>query len=361
MAVLALVGGLFVAGAVPAGADAPPAAKTVVAKPRPVPPAGVAVGTVNVPKPRTTHPTHSAMAPMAGWSVSLTASTSALWPTRYTTLTATASADVGPTTYYIIIYNDAGSVVGFCGNGTVCSVAVTSPTPATHYFHATVADSAGTTVVAYSPSVEVDWYTADLSLAAGLHTLPVGNSTVVTETSSRDIGLSPFWVQIWDTTTGTWLGQCGTGTTCSVTVSQSVATTHTYAATLAGNTPQSGAVYPPAQLQTTSPVNYITWTGSGLQVALTATAPGYNTPVTVTATANIDVGPTPYWIEIFTLDGTRLITCAAGSTCSYTFYPARYPGETDVVAFLSANSTTLPPAAIQASSNTVATWYYYLG
>jgi hypothetical protein len=362
LVLLALVAGLFAAAAAPVAAAALPAhAATAAVKPTPVPPAGVAVGTVNVAKPHGVK--HSVARPMTAWSVSLTASSYALWPTQYTTLTATANGDVGPTIYYIDILDQyTGTVVCHMGTGTVCSVAVTSAKPGLGAYVAYISDATdvgGDHEVAISSSITIDWFGVDISLAASLNTLPVGNTSTLTETSSSNIGPTPFYVQIWDTTTGTLLVQCGSGTTCSVNVSQSVATTHTYIATFAGFT-SSAAAYPPPTPQSTSATSYVTWTGSGLLVSLTAPAITVNGPETVTATASINVGPTPYYIEIFDENGTLLHSCGSGTTCSFSYTPARQPGS-NLVAFISSSSATLPPANIQASSNTVTTMYEFIG
>ncbi|MGG7382289.1 hypothetical protein ACQ7B2_27220, partial [Escherichia coli] len=76
----------------------------------------------------------------------------------------------------------------------------------------------------------------------------------------RDISDTPFYMQIWDTTVGAFLVECGFGTTCSTTVSRSVAATHSFIATFAG----TSRSYPPTLPQTASGTNYVTWTGSGL-------------------------------------------------------------------------------------------------
>lgn len=358
---LALISGLFTAAAVPAVASAASAAPahTTVTKPSvPAPPTGVAVGTVRVPKPAGSHA--KAANPMAAWSVTLTASSTSMWPTQYTTLTATASNDVGPTPYYIYIYNNAtGAVVGQCGSGTTCSVALTSNTPGYQVFSAFISDSAdtnGSHALAFSRSIEVDWVSVDLSLAANLHTLPTGNVSTLTETSSADIGPSPFYVQIWDTTTGAFLVECGFGTTCSTTVSQSVATTHGFIATFAA----SSRSYPPTLPQSASGKSYVTWTGSGMTISLTAPAVTVNGPGTVTATTNVNVGPTPYYIEIFDEAGSRIALCSTGTVCSTGYYAGRHV-TSNLVAFISSADTAQPPANIQASSNTATMLSEYIG
>lgn len=355
---LALISGLFTAAAVPAVASAAPARTTVTKPSVPAPPTGVAVGTVRVPKPGASHT--KAVSPLAAWSVTLTASSTSMWPTQYTTLTATSSNDVGPTPYYIDIRNNStGALVGQCGSGTVCSLALTSNTPAYQSFSAFISDGADTNgnhAVAYSRSIEVDWVGVDISLAANLHTLPTGNVSTLTETSSTDIGPSPFYVQIWDTTTGAFLVECGFGTTCSATVSQSAATTHAFIATFAA----SSRSYPPTLPQSASGTNYITWTGSGMTISLTAPAVTVNGPGTVTATANVNVGPTPYYIEIFDEAGSRIALCSNGNTCSTGYYAGRHV-TSNLVAFISSADTAQPPANTQASSNTATMLSEYIG
>jgi hypothetical protein len=61
--------------------------------------------------------------------------------------------------------------------------------------------------------------------------------------------------------------------------------------------------------------------GNGFTVSLAAssTDPYVGTPVTLTATANTDVGPTPYYITIYDeTTGAELAVCGSGITCSAT-------------------------------------------
>jgi hypothetical protein len=79
------------------------------------------------------------------------------------------------------------------------------------------------------------WTGVSLSLSASPTTVPVGTATTLTAITSADIGPSPFWTEIYDATTQTRLVTCGYGTSCSATVSQSVATTHEYIAYLSND------------------------------------------------------------------------------------------------------------------------------
>jgi hypothetical protein len=92
------------------------------------------------------------------------------------------------------------------------------------------------------------------------------------------------------------------------------------------------------------------------QVSLTGSdyvGPGYDGMFT--ATANADVGPTPYDIQIWdATTGTEVGLCGTGTTCSVT-YPTNYDASEDqIVAYIAENSTgTIPLGTAQASSNAV--------
>jgi hypothetical protein len=202
---------------------------------------------------------------------------------------------------------------------------------------------------AVSGEVGVVWHGVSLTLTAGQATVPVGAASTLTATTSQDVGPSPFWTGIFDVTTGTRIAVCGSGTVCSATVSHAVATTHEYIAYLSDNS----TAYPPPGIQETSLLSFVTWSNLGWRVSLSAPASTFGSE-TVTATANGDVGPTPYYIEIFNETGTRLAVCASGSTCSVTFTPT-YEGS-NLVAFISGDSTALPPSAIVASSNVITSY-----
>jgi hypothetical protein len=359
------VPGMIIAGAVSAAASpaaassatapraaAPPAAahsaKPVPSRPPSSPGAGI--GAAIPAKPHRS----GEIRPLTAWTATLTASPNLLWPTQYSTLTATANMDVGPTPYYLRIYDEtAHAYVVTCATGATCSTAVTQPTPTTHYYIAVVSDASASyppgSEQAVSGYVGVVWHGVYLSLSASPTTLPIGSASTLTATTSQDIGPSPFWTEIYDATTHIRLAVCGWGTSCSATVSQSVATTHEYVAYLSSYS----AAYPPAGIQETSLLSFVTWSNLGWRVWLSAPSVTFGNE-TVTATADGNVGPTPYYIEIFDENGTRLAECASGSACSVTFTPSY--GGSNLVAFISNYSTVFPPALIVASSNVVTTY-----
>lgn len=298
-------------------------------------------------------PKHSTLSQSELSSLALTAGLGAsptnLWPTQFSSLTATASADVGPTPFFIRIREVAGgALLVSCGTGTTCMTAVTQPTDISVAYVTTIEDFAGN-VQASSPVAVVNWFGTSLNLAPSATTVPVGGSVSLVATTARDIGPSPFFTEIFDATTATLLAICGTGTSCSATVSQAAATTHTYRAFLS----PASSTLPPPGAQRTTPLYFVTWASSGLAVSLSNPTFVSTFTQSVTATANIDVGPTPYWIEIFDqTTGTRVAVCGSGTTCTATI-PATTSTSDELVAFISSNSTDLPPVNAQASSNIV--------
>jgi hypothetical protein len=337
-----------------------------VAKPNPNPPADAwdpTTGPKITPKPPPTPGT--AVAPLAAWTVSISASSRYLWATQYTTLTATANQDVGPTPYWLSIYDGLDhTYIAICGSGTTCSVSLTRSTPEQRYYTAFVSGypTQGTAPPpnsqAWAPEVlMVHWHGAEIVLSVDLPTRPLGGLAVLTASAFTyfggnpvDIGPSPLWLEIFDATAGSRASVCGSGTSCTATVSQSAATTHRYIAYLSHNT----TAYPPTGIVNTSGFNFVTWTTTGWNVALTASpifTAAYQ-PVLLTATTNRDVGPTPHYIQIFDEDGTRVYVCGAGTSCSFSYTP-RADGINRLVAFVSAFDGVLPPANIQATSNVV--------
>lgn len=298
-------------------------------------------------------PKHSTLSPSELSSLALTTGLSAsptnLWPTQFSSLTATASADVGPTPFFIRIREVAGgALLVSCGTGVTCATSVTQPTDISVAYVASIEDFAGN-VQASSPVAVVNWFAASLSLAPSATTVPVGGSVSLLATTSRDIGPSPFFTEIFDATTATLLAICPTGTSCSASVSQAAATTHTFRAFLS----PASSTFPPPGAQRTTPLYFVTWASSGLSVSLSNPRFVSTFTQSVTATANIDVGPTPYWIEIFDqTTGTRVAVCGSGTTCTATI-PATTSTSDELVAFISSNSADLPPVNAQAASNIV--------
>lgn len=156
------------------------------------------------------------------WSVSLTSSTTTPAVNQSFTLTARSNQDVGPTPYYIQIYLGSTRYAS-CGSGTTCSVSLySSAAGASYTFQARIAYSDGSGAQAWSNTVTVTiaggW---SVSLSASTTTPAVGQSFTLTARASRDVGPTPYYIQIYSGSTR--YASCGSGTTCSVAQSSTAA------------------------------------------------------------------------------------------------------------------------------------------
>ena len=318
-------------------------------KPAPVAPKDSTNG-VSAPVAAKESQAQNSKASALAYTASLSASSNNLWPKQYSLLTAVTNQDITLTPYYLSIYDaTAGNYIKICGSGTTCSISVTQPTASTHTYRAYVSTyplaNPPANQQAISDTLTVTWHGVSVKLAASPTTTGINGTSTLTATSSLDIGPSPFYIQVYNATTGTRLRSCPFGTTCSVSTSQSVATTQRFIAFVSDNS----AAYYPTGIQATSNSSYVTWTANNYRVSLGITSPSRSTR-TLTAYSNVNVGPTPYYIEIFNLrTGARIAICGSGTTCTATVSLAF--GRTDFAAFTSSNSTTLPPLNTQASSN----------
>ena len=190
-------------------------------------------------------------------------------------------------------------------------------------------------------------------LSASPTTLPVGAATTLTATTNVDVGPTPYYIDIYDATTGQQLAACGDGTSCAVTVSQSAATTQEYIAYIAF----ASATNPPAGIQATSLPAFVTWSDLGWSVSLSAPGVAFSGSATVTATANRS-GPAEY-IEIYELSplsDNLVASCVNTETCS-TVVNVGFGGSESLVAFavrpylVPIGSHWFPPFLTLASSN----------
>jgi hypothetical protein len=354
----ALVGGVTAAAsAAPANGTATSTAATRAAAPH-------LVGSVK-PRVGTTTPLRTTVTPkpvrvtclpicLLHWTVSISANPHLLWGTQSSTVTATANMDVGPTPYYLGIYNiNSGTFVKECATGTTCSAVVSEPGPNYQSYQAvvglfhTLPFSSGALASAGGASGGVEWQDVGpvrLNTSNG-STQVLGGSTTLIASTVLNVGPTPFYIQIYDATTGTRLATCGFGTSCSALVSQSVATTHRYIAYVSS----LSTAFPPPFIQDTSDSVFVTWASSGWRISLNASDLARN--VIAIANTNMNVGPSPYYIEIFNTSGTLLRECAAGTSCTASFFLPS--GQEDLVAFVSTLGASLPPPNTQASSNVV--------
>lgn len=349
LVLLALAAGLFAGAAAPASAAASPGpAHTVAAKPGSVAPTAAGVGRPEVTSPRV-KPGSVGTGPVYSWTLALTAGTQSLWATQSTTLTATITGNTGPALDYVSIWDyGTNTLVGTCTGTAACSFPVQKMTQNADTFYAYVTGAGSSQKIAQTAPLAVTWNTISVVLSATQHTLPVGASTTLSTTESSSLLQTPFYVQIWDTTSNTQVKQCG-GDPCSVTVTQNTAAMHTYVATVG----LMSSVNPPVGYQASSPPNYVVWTNSGITVSLNVPDVFYQWE-TVTATANVNLSATSSVVEIFDINtGARIGVCLTAS-CPIMYLPPQYV-ETDLVAFVADDSTAFPPTGILAASSTDAT------
>ncbi|HYW25538.1 MAG TPA: hypothetical protein VE953_15320 [Terriglobales bacterium] len=161
-------------------------------------------------------------------------------------------------------------------------------------------------------------------MTATANDVPVGTPVTVTSTTSFNVGPTPWWTQIYDLSTGARVVACPTGTICSGTVnSSSPASSNSaiphfgrfvaYVGSLS-NSP------PPANNQGASSEVDVAWNAIDIHlsgVATNVTTTQYT--FTVTATTAVDVGPTPYYTEIFNINTGALVgVCGRGTSCTAT-------------------------------------------
>ncbi len=155
-------------------------------------------------------------------------------------------------------------------------------------------------------AAQVTW---SVSLQASQTTATTGTSVTLTAVASQDVGPTIYYIWI-VASDGTVFGECGTGTTCTASVSSSTVGSVTYYAVVADG---NGAAQ-----QAVSGGVIVTWTlpwSVTLEASATAVAAGSS--VTLTAVADQDVGPTPYYILILTSDGYLAGTpCGTGTICT---------------------------------------------
>jgi hypothetical protein len=231
-------------------------------------------------------------------------------------LTATASQDVGPTPYFLwLVDADTGATLAHIGSGTSISVTIYYATVTPRHFSAYLGTSTTSPSTAIAESdLTVTFASMTVSLAASLAVVEPGQYSVVTATSNYNVGLTNYYTQIWDDDTHTLLASCGNGSTCSTNLAvTSVGTRHVVA-----TVGYYSSTWPLSNLQAESAQAGVTLTPFTVSLSPASAAITASTTSTLTATANHDVGPTPYFIVIKdATSGTTLASCGSGKTCQY--------------------------------------------
>jgi RHS repeat-associated protein len=282
------------------------------------------------------------------------------------TLTATASDNLDATKYYLQIVdtdeNDA--LIAQCSSGSSCSGQPTPQSAGAHSYVARIALWDGSDVQASSSPVTVTYGQVTWPLGSVvLSSTPRESRSPGSLTATTTMDLTTYELIITDETTGSVIAACA-ASPCTAYATSTVSGDHIYMATVAswdGSDVQAAS----AAVTVTIP--------SGMQAAWRTTLttdsanPMTGTEVTLTATSNLDVGSTPYWLQIIDQDtGAVLETCTT-SPCQVPVWPsvagtrhfasrvARYRGD-DVQATSSVLNvvTADPTAALQASATATA-------
>jgi len=188
----------------------------------------------------------------------------------------------------------------------------------------------------------------NVQLSANVHFLSpgaagaVGTTGTLTATTDKEVAGAGFSITIYDISSKpVQVASCSSGVSCTATVSSPGEACHTFVAHV--SKPDGSSV------QATSNNVDMLWTtgdfGPGLSVTPSTTVhPG--TSVTLTANTAGDIGPTPFWMQIFDLaTSTQIALCGFGTSCQTTATSSR-PGatlETDQFAAVLACGTSTKP------------------
>ena len=177
-------------------------------------------------------------------------------------------------------------------------------------------------------------------------TVPIGQAVTLTATTDQDVRYTPYYIDVYDTTTGTLMNECSFGVSCPISVAQSVASTHIYVGYVAAWDPNTGVPNsaPPPQIQGTSAeADYITWTNSGYQISLSGPD---SVPAgkggTYFATTNASVPPGDS-IQIYNETTGRALKNCSSSPCVVSYQPKDINGDFLVALFFSDGFVLAPP------------------
>ena len=285
---------------------------------------------------------------VAGWTATLSASSTSPSIGQSVTLNATANQQVGPTPYYIdILDQTTNQVLKACGTGITCSVSVTQTSATTHTYLTELASSStgATPFAATSSTVSVTW--------SGGPPPNLPTVTAVSPNSGPSTGGTALTVTGTNFTTGAMV-KFGTTAATGVTVTSATSLTAT---SPAGSGTVDVTVSTGAGTSSPGAADQFTYAVAGWTATLSAssTSPSIGQSVTLNATANQQVGPTPYYIDI--LDQTTnqvLKACGTGITCSVSVTQTSATTHTYLTELASSSTGATPFAAT--SSTVSVTW-----
>ena len=266
-------------------------------------------------------------------TVSLSAYPTQLNAGQASTLTATASENVGNTPYWINIFDVTdGQLVDSCGAGSSCTTTFSESYATTQTFEADIGAygaQPSSSDQATSNQQTVTWInnapppppTITLNLTGNPTTLEVGQSTTLTATASQPFsnaelaGIVPLSGGLaLNTTGGSEYPPANAGTSFVWDVSSNQPGSETFQLRWRETTADGGALLESNDVT-------ITWTAAPtvtLSASPTSLLTGQAT--TLTATASENLGQTPWYLNIVDLTTGQVVdSCGNGTTCVTTF------------------------------------------
>jgi hypothetical protein len=161
-------------------------------------------------------PSPVSAAPADNYLWSFTATPPSPSPGTSVTLTATVAYDVGPTPYWIEIFDlTTGQRLAACSSGRTCSAGVFESDPKFRRYQVYITYYTPT-VPACVPPV-LDCFDLQVSWSAIAVGIAFNDNGALIATAARDVEPTPYWIDIFNMTTGHRLAACGLGTSCSAT------------------------------------------------------------------------------------------------------------------------------------------------
>ncbi len=185
----------------------------------------------------------------------------------------------------------------------------------------------------------------------------------ITATTNQDVGPTPYWITIAQVMSGsgqgwTAIAVCGSGTICSASVTRPDPGYGSYIAYVA----DYPAVVPPSGIQAFAPAAstyQVQWRGVGLGLGANLNTVGVGAQVTLVASAGEDVGPSPFYIQIYEQEtGTRVAVCGYGTSCTATVSQTAAVVRTYGAVVAPYSTAWPPPGVISWSAATYVTWTF---
>jgi IPT/TIG domain len=242
-----------------------------------------------------------------GLSVLLRSSRTTTVSDEPVTLTAVTNKALQPGFAINIVDQTTGTVVASCTTGHRCQAVVANPA-GTHAYQATIATPAGTITEASSAPLSVTWTPSTATLRASATSAVNGQPVLLSAHANENVAGTGYALDIIDTTTNTVVAVCAQGSSCSTWV-RNPPGSHSYEAVI--GTPAG------LKAQASSAAVAVTWVPSTISLSVSTSSPKAGHGVTLTATANQNVGPTPWAIIITDLTtGQTVAFCGVGKKCS---------------------------------------------